>query len=127
MSWPRLWHYVCEHTHKVLGGRGDLVAPPYPAGGVADMYGEAFAWFDRYDRPVWLTTGDFASTGIELRPDMCDRSAFRYLVNAARAGRAVANERVPLDGTTATTARPRALGRPGAMVDRERPIPARLA
>lgn len=79
----RLWHYACAHTYAELGVRGHLIAPPYPEGAsVAGDMGEAYAWFDRADRPVWLTSGDFASTGIRLRPGMCDRSAFRYLVTA---------------------------------------------
>ena len=79
---PRLWHYGCWHTYASVGSRGHLIAPPFPAEGVAETYGEAYAWFDREDRPVWLTSGDFATTGIDGHGTACDRSAYRYLVMA---------------------------------------------
>jgi hypothetical protein len=78
----RLWHYTCDHGRQAIGARGNLVPPPYEGANVAERFGQQFAWYDRDDRPVWLTAGNFTSTGIPHNPQMCDRSACRYLVTA---------------------------------------------
>jgi hypothetical protein len=69
----RLFHFTCEHSYPHLGARGVLVPQHKPT-----LFGvrlpDALA-------VVWLTAGDYASTGMD-RSDLaiCDRSAYRYVV-----------------------------------------------
>jgi hypothetical protein len=127
MSALRLWHYTCEHGHVALGARGTLLAPPYPAGGVADTYGEAFAWYDRADRPVWLTVGDFDTTGIRLTPGMCDRSEYRYLATAPWLAEPWLPSRCRAEAPPNLVRGLERSGDPAQWWIAQQPIPARLA
>jgi hypothetical protein len=64
-----LWHFTCEHGRRALGKRGLLRAPM------------ANPWLGV--RLIWLTTEaapDREATGLTMRPQRCDRMAYRYRV-----------------------------------------------
>lgn len=68
----RLFHFTCDHSYPRIGHRGWLFAQVRPT-----LFGVPLPDL----RVVWLTSGDFESTGMDRSEfTTCDRSAYRYIV-----------------------------------------------
>lgn len=69
-TYPRLWHFTCDHGHRAIGTRGLLKPNPHV---LMPVLG-AVVWLTQDGRP------DRDDVGLTSTTLKCDRMAYRYRV-----------------------------------------------